>query len=107
MQVQRKLQAVVDELESLGSTEAIAEYLVSLAYIGVVADCERCIVARYIANELRPDEIEVDTGEIWIRIAGEHAAVDTPPVVAEFLNDFDSGLFPELIEDELETTFAM
>lgn len=98
--MQNKIDEVEDLLDKLGDTKGkIAETMRRQGIKGRMFSLCACPVAKYFRKNLSC-RAYVDHEMITIRMINEDNKLDfgVPPVVKEFINDFDNNLFPDLVE---------
>jgi hypothetical protein len=97
------LTAILDDLGA--SPESVTCALLQLGHKGKRVRPDACPLARYVLAELaarRPGEaFEVSVDEHTTTAFGRHlmAFVETPPACEEFIDAFDKGTIPQLVED--------
>lgn len=88
------LLARIKGLNSIESSEEVAEFLIKENCKGTPDDGESCPLANYLSRGLDIQEVEV---------FGDTAVVDgvsysLSEILNFFMEDFDSGAFPELVQ---------
>lgn len=94
----------VNTLAQVGvaSEHGIRDLLQRESITGALGEASSCPVGRWIERVTGADTVRVDTYmiEAWYERDGAPAECDsafTPAVVSEHLDNFDSGLYPELV----------
>lgn len=101
--------ALLDLLNSLGDTpDQVASSLIDGGFRGEPYACDACPVALYLANGLAEaglhvHSVQVNAIEACVLHVGtddddEHIYVDVPQPVAWFIEQFDEGQHPNLIQ---------
>ncbi len=92
----------LDELDKLGSPEAIARYLASESITGLMREPRACPISRYLQKVTTKFIIGVTyTDALWSKgddPSSDVTATHLPTNVRMFVRWFDHGLHPELIE---------
>lgn len=89
---------LLNELNSLGSADAIADFLAKHDAKGYIGEAGSCPVANYLEDKLDKGVIVTDQN---ITISnGETLVLGTPVFVADFINEFDNGSYPNLSLDD-------
>jgi hypothetical protein len=91
---------VMDKLVGLCSPDAIAEYLLDEGIVGKRGFGDSCPVANYIRRETGLVTF-VSLGEWGVEPETIHFGTpnrEMPYVVGRFVNNFDNGMYPDLIE---------
>ena len=101
---------IIELLLALGETpREIADKLLSLSFKGRRMSACRCPIANYLKHELQVEKVWVDGAEVEVRFGDDPRWVylweNTPDdiiirlgVVRSFINNFDIGDYPELVE---------
>jgi hypothetical protein len=88
--------SIEDDLAALGETpEQVADFLKSRGVKGSTYNVYSCPIANYL-NSLNHKVAGVSCGSIRFEYGRE---IDTPPVVGQFIVDFDQSKYPELIKE--------
>ena len=88
-----KIERLLDNLESLGSPNAIAEFLRLQGCRGRRGDAFKCPVATYITQNTGAQQLLISK-PLWTTIAETGI---TPPTVGQFVAMFDGGDYPDLV----------
>lgn len=92
-------------LGTLGDTEqAVAKTLVAKNIKGRVGLTEHCPIANWLRAETGCEHVEVDVGDVYLRynrpgLFGNGFIAHPSGAVDDFIDQFDSGMHPDLIED--------
>lgn len=85
---------ILSELEGKDPDE-IADYLRSKGIKGIMGSTSYCPIARYLSSTLGP-EVLVAVSGIAAYVQGVPYTLERP--VQEFINRFDRGKFPDMME---------
>lgn len=75
-----------------GTSREVAEMLFSLDVRGVRNTEKGCPVSNWLRRQYNTTDVSVYQRNIYVR--GVHIPI--PGVIAEFINDFDAGVYPQL-----------
>lgn len=97
------VQRVYQGLAALGKTdEEVVASLVAAGHRGKRWDGENCVFAKYIKGIFFPGEVIwvcVDTHVVKVYTPTWENTMVTPPNIALLIDDFDTGLYPQLVKD--------
>ena len=89
----------IEKLQTLGSSGQIADFLIREQIRGTPGQSFNCAVAQYLKRETGLEKPSVSTG--WAHRHGHPGTIvpieDYSPL-QRFIQDFDLGLYPELVE---------
>ena len=94
---QRK-ESLTAALKSLGvNKNKVAAYLLSKKLQGDKSESESCPVANFLYKKFpKATSVDVDSESIEVQWRDCDVSVKPPKAVANFIEDFDSGKFPDL-----------
>lgn len=100
-------QALVDQLNAFADAESIKEYFKLIGVKGYRQDENACPISRFIGNATgcsvsTEDTIKVYTGEYDGPYDPIYSEFETSAAVKDFIDQFDSGTWPELDADWYE-----
>jgi hypothetical protein len=84
---------IIEAIDQLNTVESLREFFKKEGIRGIPTNPERCPVAEYLS---KVTEEPVSVGHIWIHTQG--ARVDVSERLANFINEFDQGFFPEIVK---------
>ncbi len=104
----QKIEKALTELYKLKSSKAIAAFLEKQKCKGIPSNAVSCPIANYINKKLDNEEASIDSNRITIESYDNYDTIvelDNSRAMAEFVNDFDDGKYPKLVEVgyEIET----
>ena len=91
-----QIKAALDELEALGSVEAIADFLLKEGCKGERKEVRCCPIAKFLTRRIGTPAIAAIDHCYEAGLAED--SVDSPPLVIGFIEAFDSKKFPALID---------
>lgn len=105
-------EGLAQALAWLGASEdAIAARLTAGGWRGPKDDCEHCPVANFLLATFAADRVEVNQLGVSVErevriftdsdldVQQQTIVAETPNAVADFIGDFDSGNYPDLIKE--------
>ncbi len=109
MDIERVTEQVTKALSALPpSARAIADFLTQHGYQGRLSETRDCPIARYLQAELTEDNAQVSVGAAAWLVRNANArpgdpyltSEKLPPDVMKFVQQFDCGEFPNLVDAE-------
>jgi hypothetical protein len=93
-------ESLLEELAVLGSTRGqIAKFLQAQGVQGKIGISDQCPVANYLKR--KHNKASVGSMVLtWEAPSDLDECVSTPASIKDFINAFDAGQYPELIEDD-------
>jgi hypothetical protein len=89
---------VIDKLAAVGSSVQIAMHLRQQQCVGAAGASLSCPVARYVRRETG-ESVQIG-GVVYLRpgVVGAEVVGFLPDPIRDFIEDFDGGRYPDLIE---------
>lgn len=100
------IQDEIDKLATLGSTQAVALHLAGLGVSGTCGSANSCVLAVHLTRAAHADGwTDISVGPLGVsgyNVISDGDVVegprhDLPPMLTEFIGEFDSHEYPELV----------
>lgn len=93
------LYEVINKLQTLGSSKQVAQFFEANEVKGQLNRTSTCPVARYVRAQTAPELVMVNSLAVAVVDGNvtDQVRIDSGSPVSRFVQDFDRGMYPELI----------